>query len=171
MAGIQQLVEQIPPILTANLAISSPARSLSTCRIYGSNSLIYGTIGWIPPQDQTPFAVVKVQGFSTSVPEPNRIWLKFSVPIFVGVTHADTPFALENFNDQAMQWMDSFVQVIAANRRLYPASLTVSPNVGDVRWELLRGGIREKHPIFDIPYYVTEFDTQITIVYSVNYQP
>lgn len=170
MAGIRDLIAAIPPILETQLAITSPTKALSTCRIFGSNDATHGTIGWTPPQDQSTFAVLKVQGFSTSTIETNRMWVTYQVPIFLAVAHSDTPFAIENYNDEALAWQEAAVQVIAANRRLLPIGASVSPVDGDTQFQLIRGGIREKHQIFDIPYYGVELDTTVRIVYAVNYQ-
>lgn len=171
MAGVRDLIAAIPPILVAQLSITNPTKALSTCRINGSNDPTYGTIGWTPPLDGSAFAVIKTQGISTANTETNRMWVTYQVPIFLAVAHADTTAVIENYNDEALGWLESFIQVVASNRRLLPIGTSVSPVAGDTQWALIRGGIREKHQIFDVPYYGVELDTTIRIVYAVNYQP
>lgn len=170
MAGIRDLIAAIPPILEAQLAITSPTKALTTCRIWGSSDATHGSIGWTPPEDNSAFAVLKVQGFTTANTETNRMWVTYQVPIFLAVAHSDTPALIENFNDEALAWQENMVQVVAANRRLLPIGTSVSPVDGDTQWMLIRGGIREKHQIFDIPFYGVELDTTVRVVYSVNYQ-
>lgn len=170
MAGVRDLLAAIPPILLAQTAITNPTKTLSDCRIYGSNDPLYGTIGWTPPENQSPFSVIKIQGFTTANTETNRIWVTYQIPIFIAVQHSDTPFVLENYNDQALAWMESMLQVVSANRRLLPLGASVSPVAGDTQWLFLRGGIKESHQIFNIPYYGVECDTTLRIVYSVDYQ-
>lgn len=170
MAGLRDLLAAIPPILTSQVAITNPNKSLTTCRIYGSNDPQYGTIGWTPPATQDPFAVLKIQGFTTANTEANRLWVTYQIPIFIAVQHADTPFVLENYNDQALAWGESMMQVVSANRRLLPLGASVSPVAGDTQWLFLRGGVKEAHQVFNIPYYGIECDTTLRIVYAVNYQ-
>lgn len=165
-----KLVLAIPPILIAQWGIVNPAKSLTQCVISGSDDPTYGSIGWLPPTDGTPFALIKVQGIGQSVPETNRVWMSYHLDTFLGIIHGDTENVIFDYNDQALQWAENYVQIVAANRRLTPASLTVSSTSGDVRWEFTGGAIREKHPIYEIPYYGLVLNTKLTITMAVNYE-
>lgn len=170
MAGARDMLLLIPPILTGQLAISSPARALSTARIWGNDDPTIGTVGWTPPIDGAPFAVISVQSVKATEKETFRLWLDYQIQIFVGVAQSDEAGALFNYNDQAMQWMDAFVQVIANNRRLYPGSTVVSATVGDVEWCYESATLRIRHEIYNRNYFGVEFKTNLHVVESVNWQ-
>lgn len=173
MAGYRDLVLAIPPILLADLKISTPTTTLSDCRILGNDDPTYGTIGWTPPviQSGSAFSIVRTLNGGASYPEPNRVWMLYQQEIFVAIAHADTPFVNENFNDQATQWIDQMVQVIPNNSRVLPVGQSVSPVSGDVWWELKRADINERHLIFNSWYYGVKFLATLRVVYSVNYEP
>lgn len=173
MAGYRDLLASIPQILLNDLKITSPATTLSDCRILGNNDPTYGTVGWIPGPIQagSAFAIIKTSGGDASYPETNRTWMKYTQQIFVAIAHHDTPFVVENYNDQATQWIDQMVQVVAENSRVLPVGSSVSPVSGDVWWELNRANIMERHLFLNVWYYGVQFTTTMRVVYGVNYQP
>lgn len=170
MAGVRDMVALIPPILVSNLAITSPSRTLSTCRIAGSTDATYGTVGWAPPIDGSPFAVLFTQSVKAKEVETWRLWTDYEVQIFIGISQADEPGALFNYNDQALQWMDNFIQVIAQHRHLLPGSTTISSILGDVQWSYLGGTVRVRHEIYNRNYYGLDLRTNLHIVQTVNWQ-
>lgn len=169
--AVQELFTVIAPKAVAQLKITSPvAKSLSTCRIYGSNDPTYGTVGWTPPLDGSAFAVLKVKEGKNREVETNRLWMTYGVDMFLGIAHADTANVNENYNNEALGWMDSMMQFIAGNRRLAPESLAIDPMMGDVQWCYDTASVREQHPVYGIPYYGVLFVSSLRIVYAVNYQ-
>lgn len=168
--AVRELIKLIPPKLVAQASITSPNKSLSTVRIYGSNDATYGMIGWTPPTDGSAFAVLLPTAVENSTPETNRVWAKYTLNIFLAVANSDTPYVLENYNDEAMAWADTMMAVVAQNRRLLPESTTVDPTIGDVQWIYESAAIREQHPIYNIPFYGINFKTCLSVVYAVNYE-
>lgn len=173
MAGYRDIILNVPPILLANLKITSPAKTLSDCRILGNTDPVYGTVGWVPSQNANlnPFAIVKTHFGDATYPETNRLWMKYRQEVFIGIAHYDTPFVIENFNDEAAQWIEQMVQVVASNSRVLPVGSSVSPVAGDVWWEFSRADIVERHLVFGSWYYGVKVSTTMRVVYGVNYQP
>ena len=169
MAGIRELLPFVAQTLETNMAISNPSRTLNSVRILGSTDPNYGTVGWVPPNDGTPFGLIELASSKASTPETNRIWMTYEVFFFIGIEKTDTPNVVFNFNDQATGWMDSAIQVIASNRRLLPQSNMISPEMGDVQWEIVKAKVTDRK-YWNVSYYGVDITTTIRIVYSVNYQ-
>ncbi|MGZ6281718.1 MAG: hypothetical protein ACXWQ5_00225 [Ktedonobacterales bacterium] len=167
---IRELVALIPPTLVGQIIPTTPAKTLSTCRIFGSNDATYGAVGWVPPTDGSTFATLKTREVTNTWPETNRVWSEYTIEIFIGIVHGDTPNVAENYNDEALAWADLMVQVVASNRRLLPGSGTIAPTMGDVCWDYKSGVIRERHPVYNIPYYGLDCTTCLRVVQGVNYQ-
>jgi hypothetical protein len=137
MAGLREIMTLIPPVLVSQLSITTPPQSLATARILNSIDPTYGTVGWVPPQDGNPFAVLELLSSKEKEYEANRIRAIGLVSIFFAIEHADTPTVAVDYHDRQLAWMDSVRQVVAANRRLASGSLTLYPQAGDVRWQLI----------------------------------
>jgi hypothetical protein len=136
MAGLREIVTLIPPVMVSQLSITNPTQSLASARILNSLDPSYGTIGWAPPMDGNPFAVLELLSSKEKEHETNRVRAIGVVSIFLAIEHADTPTVYADFHDRQLAWMDSLRQLVAANRRLAPSSLTLYPQAGDVRWQL-----------------------------------
>lgn len=167
---IRELVELIPPLLTGLSITSTPVKTITTCRLYGSNDATYGTVGWVPPTTGNTFCVIKAKDVNNTFPETNRVWSELRLDVFIGIVHGDTPDVQENYNAEALLWIDAMNQFTASNRRLLPGSLSLSSTLGDVQWIFKSGIIRERHPIFEIPYYGLLCDTSLRVVEGVTYQ-
>ncbi len=170
MAGLRDVWTAIPPILTAQLAITNPTTALATARLAGSTDATIGTVGWLPPTDNSPFAVLTAEGSSEKTPEPNRVWATHDVRVFIGVAHVDTTSSSEDYNDVAVAWADAMRQVVAANRRIEPASLSGYPTSGDVRWDMVGWKLVPHRLILGVPYYGIDVLTHLLMVISVDYQ-
>jgi hypothetical protein len=141
MAGIQNILTLVPPLLVGNLSITSPqALTLSQARILGSTDPIYGTAGgWTTPTDGSPWALIVPGNNVERAPEPYRKWIDSQVDIFVGIDLADTPAVQQNYKLIALAWIDAVRQFIPKNWLLMPGALTLDPNLWDIRWEMLDG--------------------------------
>lgn len=172
MAGFIDLLPAIPPVLVAQLAVSSPvAQTLSTARILGHNDATYGTIGWIPPTDGSVFAVLRTYKVKDDDSlEANRIWSEYSMEIFIGIEHSDTATSDGPYQLLALAWGENLRQVVAANRRIYPASAVLYPQAGDVRWTMKSWSQVERHIVLGIPYFGALCQTCIYLDNAVNYQ-
>lgn len=170
--GINDLTLWIAATLKSDWNINNPYyRTLSTVRILGSIDETYGSVGWVPPLDGSPFCTIDVRQIDAKYPETNRIWSVWTISTFVGVVHADTPNALFDYQAQAAAWIDRATEVIPAHCRLAPYSAALQSTSGDVWWEFVRGTIREKHLIYESLYYGAEVISTLRYVKPVNYQP
>ena len=172
MAGFIDLLPAIPPILLAQWSVTSPvAQTLGDARILGSADATYGTIGWVPRTDGVPFAILrtyKVKDDDSLI--ANRIWSEYNMEIFLAVEHADTATADGPYQLLALAWGEKLRQVVASNRRIYPASASLYPQAGDVRWTMKGWSQVERHIVLGIPYFGALCQTCIYLDNAVSYQ-
>ena len=170
MPGLREVVSLIPPVLIAQLSITSPTQALGTARIIGSNDATYGTVGWTPPLNGTPFAVLELMRTKEVEQEVGRIRAKGIVNTFIAIEHTDTPTVMEDYHDRQMAWMDSMRQVVAANRRLYPGTITQYPTAGDVRWQMTDINMISSKPFLGSIWRGIECLTNLEASIVVNFQ-
>lgn len=176
MPGLRDVMTLIPPVLLSQWTITSPTQSLHDVRVLGSTDPTYGTVGalgqpnWLPPEDGSPWAVLGLQGTHETTPEPGRVRAVADIVVWLAIEDAETPAVLEDYHDRWIAWQDSFRQIVAANRRLAPGSVTLYPTAGDVRWEYVGGKQQPALKLFGGEWYGAELHTQLSLSMSVNYQ-
>lgn len=171
MTGVRDVMPLIPPVLISQWSITTPVnQTIADCRIMDSNDATYGTIGWLPPRDGSPWAVLEVAQTKETTPEPNRVRVEAAVTIFLAIEHADAPAVIEDYHDRALAYWDSLRQVVAANRRLSPGALTLYPTAGDVRWELVSGKTIPDKALYGGGWRGVEYTTLLSVTVAVNYQ-
>ncbi len=169
--ALREIIEALPPLLVSQLSITSPTTALAECRIIGSIDSTYGTVGWLPRMDGQPFCLIEPMAtHEADNMEVGRIWTSMQLLLYLLIDHADTAALQQDYNDRALAWIDSARQMIAANRRVLPASQSLYPTAGDVRWTLAATKILERHVMFGIPWFCVELTTEVLVVVSVNYQ-
>ncbi len=171
MAGVRDVLLLIPPVLLSQWSITSPiVQSLHDCRVADSNDATYGTIGWVPPRDGSPWAALELAMTKETTPEPNRVRVVGAVTIFLALALADTELVVADLHDRALAYWDSLRQVVAANRRLMPGTTTLYPTAGDVRWELVSGKQIADKAQYGGAWRGVEFTTQLSVTVTVSYQ-
>lgn len=169
--GLNSILPLIPPVLTGQLAITTPvALSLPTCRIYNDTDATIGTVGWVPPVDGSPWAVVEPLKSTDKVIEPRRKWVITPIDIFLGIDHADTPASTQNYAAIAYAWIDAMTQVVPANYRLNPGALTLDPSIANIRWDWLGGDYKDNHPFWGTMWQGALLHTQLQFSILVSYQ-
>ena len=171
VGGLQNLLIPIATILQTNWSITTPAKTVSTVRISGSNDPTYGSVGWLPPLDDSPFCLMWWSAVKDDqMKQPQRVWANYQLHLFLGVTHVDTPASLFDYNLQALEWVESARQLVANHIFLVPESSILWPTSGDVRWIMTEGEIINDHAILGAHWYGVHIVTQVIIVTTVQYQ-
>lgn len=170
MSGIRDVLTLLPPILASQWTISSPATTLNRVAILDSNDATYGTIQWLPPRDGSPWALLECQATKEKIIEVSRIQVTADIPIFLAIEDGDTPAALANYHDRALQWLDSLRAVVAANVYLQPSSLVISTTTGDVRWWLTSSKQVANRPLLGSGWRGIEFTTILQFSQIVTFQ-
>ena len=170
MAGLREIITLIPPVLVAQLSIATPTQALGTARIVASNDATYGTVGWLPPTDGTPFAVLELLSTREIEQEVGRVRVKGIVNIFIAIEHADMAATDVDYHDRQMAWADSIRQVVASNRRLAPGSVTLYPTHGDVRWQLTDTKMVPSKPFLGSIWRGVDCLTNLEASVIVNFQ-
>lgn len=170
--GLSSILPLIPPVLTSQLAITVPvALSLPQCRILGDTDPTIGTAGgWVPPVDGSPWAVVMPFESKDRMIEPRRKWVTTPLDIFLGIDHADTPGAVENYASIARAWIDAATQIVPANYRLNPGALTLDPSIANIRWDWLGGDYKHNHAFWGTMWQGALLHTELQFSILVNYQ-
>jgi hypothetical protein len=170
-AGFRDLLIPIAQILAANWSITNPDKTVSTVRVAGSTDPTYGSIGWIPPLDDSPFALIWWdQTHDDQSKQPQRVWASYRLHLFLGVTHVDTPATLFDYNDEVLAWSESARQLIAQHIYLMPQSLALFPTAGDVTWVMTDAEVVNDHAILGAHWYGAHIITTVRVVTTVQYQ-
>lgn len=136
--GVRDVIALLPPILATQWSISNPiAQTIESVRIVGSTDSTYGTIGWLPPLDGNPFALLNLVDTKEAQIETGRIQTTATIEAFLVIEHAEAPTVSEDYHDRCVAYIDSLRQVIAANYYVQPGSSGLETNIGDIRWKLV----------------------------------
>ncbi len=170
--GILDVLYVFPKLMIGSFSMSKPqALTLAQMRILGDTDATYGTAGgWVPPTDGSPWAVVAGVKTTESDPIPNQKLVSSELEIFVAVDHSDTPALLQNYNATALGWIDAARQFFPQNRRLYPYSLTIDPNLWDVLCDFLGGDVMPAYSLFDTEWYGALLHVHLDFKTRVSYQ-
>ena len=90
--------------------------------------------------------------------------------LFIAIDRKKAPGLAQDYQGLANAFIAAARQVIPANRRLLPYSLTLSNIPGDVYWEHKKGKIEDNHLIKGVGYYGALIETYIHAVIPVSYQ-
>lgn len=174
MAGERELLAFLPPILlTASIpAVSGGASTtaLTEARVAGSNDPTFGTIGWTPPLDGSPFALISSGKARESQYETSRVRTQADVHLFIAVAEANVPPTTLSPNNLAVAWRDAIRQLIPQHRRLSPEADNAWPTAGDVRWEMGGSEIKDRYDILGVAFYGVDITTVLSWTTIVQFQ-
>lgn len=169
--AIRELRNTIASTLLTNMTITSPTTSLSTVRIPKSTDATYGAIGWTPFASAPPWALLYVtQVQDDQATEPLRAHTNHVVQFFIAIEHADTPGTVADYDDLCNAWMDSARSAVYSNFALRPASQSLYPTSGDVRWYYQHAKREERWPVMGSHWNGVLVTTALKVVVAVNYQ-
>ena len=146
--GMRDVITLIPPVLLAQWGITSPVvQSIGAVRIENSIDPTYGTVGWLPPLNGVPFAVLTLNETKEHAFETGRIQVDGMLEVFLAIEHAEVPTVSVDYHDRYVAYVDSLRQVIASTFYLQPGSTGLGASTGDVRWRMVSSKHIPSRPI------------------------